>query len=89
VKEFDATIAEKASEAKAEKLNGAEIVSVDAAGKKFKVKHKKKELEVSTNADTAIKKGKEPAAFEVVVTPGAKARPRSAEQRGNHHHAKK
>lgn len=71
-KEFDATLAEKASEAKPENLKGAEVVTVDAAGKKFKVKHKKKELEVKTNANTAIKKGKEPAEFEAVVTPGAK-----------------
>jgi CRISPR-associated protein Csb1 len=71
-KEFDVTLAEKASEAKPEKLNGAEVLSVDAAEKRFKIKFKKKELEVSANPETKILKDKDPAAFEVVVTPGAK-----------------
>jgi CRISPR-associated protein Csb1 len=71
-KEFDVTLAEKASEAKPEKLSGAEVLSVDATEKRFKIKFKKKELEVSANPETKILKDKEPAAFEVVVTPGAK-----------------
>jgi len=69
---FDVTIAEKASEAKPDKIKGAEVVSVDAAGKKFKIKVKGKESEVATNGDTAIKKGKEPATFEAIVITGAK-----------------
>ena len=72
VNEFDVTLAEKASEAKPEKLSGAEVLSVDAAGKQFRIKFKKKELEVNTNPETTIMKGKEPAAFEAVVMPGAK-----------------
>ncbi|MFA7236699.1 MAG: type I-U CRISPR-associated RAMP protein Csb1/Cas7u [Phycisphaeraceae bacterium] len=69
---FDVSIAEKASEAKPEKMNGAEVVSVDTAGKTFKVKFKKKESDVSTNTDTIIQKGNEVAAFEAVVILGAK-----------------
>jgi len=69
---FDAAVAEKASEGKAEKMNGAEVLSVDADSKKFKVKVKQREFEVSTNADTVIKKGKDQAEFETVVTIGAK-----------------
>jgi hypothetical protein len=53
-------------------LKGAEVVSVDTAEKKFKVKHRKNKLEVRTNADTAIKKGKEPSEFVTVVLVGAK-----------------
>lgn len=69
---FDVSMAEKASEAKAEKMNGAEVLSVDAVTKKFKVKVKQKESEVSTNVETVIKKGKDQADFEAVVTVGAK-----------------
>jgi hypothetical protein len=69
---FDAAMAESAGEAKPEKLNAAEILSVDSASKKFKVKHKKRELEVGTSAGTVITEGKESAAFEAVVRPGAK-----------------
>jgi CRISPR-associated protein Csb1 len=69
---FDSTIAEKASEAKPDKVRGAEVVSVDVADKKFKIKARGKESEVTTNADTAIKKGKVPADFDAVVTIGSK-----------------
>jgi CRISPR-associated protein Csb1 len=69
---FDATLAEKASEAKPEKVKGAQVVSVDAVNKKFKIKVKGKETEVATNADTTITKAKEPATFEAVITIGAK-----------------
>jgi CRISPR-associated protein Csb1 len=71
VKEFDVSLAERASAAKPEKLS-AEVLSVDTTGKQFKIKFKKKELEVSTSPETKIMKGKEPAAFEAVVTPGAR-----------------
>lgn len=69
---FDASIAEKASEAKAERINRAEVLSVDGGGKKFKVKIKQKESDVSVNLDTVIKKGKNLAEFEDVVAVGAK-----------------
>ena len=69
---FDAAIAEKASEAKPEKINGAEVLSVDYASKKFTIKVKQGESEVSTSGDTEIKKGKDQAEFETVVTVGAK-----------------
>jgi len=69
---FDVSLAEKAGEAKPEKVKGAQVVSVDAANKKFKLKVKGKEIEVATNADTKIKKAKQPATFEAVITVGAK-----------------
>jgi CRISPR-associated protein Csb1 len=71
-KEFDAALAEKAGEAKVEKLKGAEVLSVDAAAKQFKIKVKRNVLDVSTNADTTIKKGTEAVTFEAVVVPKAK-----------------
>lgn len=69
---FDAAIAEKASEAKPEKMNAAEVLSVDAATKKFRIKFRQKEAEVTTIADTVIKKGKDQAEFGSVVAVGAK-----------------
>jgi CRISPR-associated protein Csb1 len=72
VEQFDATLAEKASEAKPEKMKG-EVVSVDMEGRKFKLKVAKgKEVELGVTENTAITKGKETAAFEVAVTVGAK-----------------
>ncbi len=44
----------------------------DVASKKFRIKVKGKESEVTANADTAIKKGKEQAEFDAVVSVGAK-----------------
>lgn len=69
---FDVSIAERASEAKPEKMNGVEVLSVDADGKKFKVKFKQRDSEVTTSSDTVIKKGKDQADFETVVIAGAK-----------------
>lgn len=69
---FNASIAEKASEVKPERMNGAEVMSVDADGSKFKVKFKQKDFEISRREDTAVKKGKDQAEFEAVVTVGAK-----------------
>jgi CRISPR-associated protein Csb1 len=69
---FDANIAEKASEAKPEKVKGAEVVSVDTADKKFKIKVKGKESEIATKADTVITKARHPATFEEAISAGAK-----------------
>jgi len=69
---FDPSIAEKAGEAKPEKMNGAEVISVDAATKKFRVKFKQKDFEVTANAETVIKRGKDQTEFESVVNIGAK-----------------
>jgi CRISPR-associated protein Csb1 len=68
---FDASLAEKAAEAKPDKLKG-DVVSVDMAGRTFKLKvGRGKEAEVIVNDATVIKKGKEPATFDEVVTVGA------------------
>jgi CRISPR-associated protein Csb1 len=68
---FDATLAEKASEAKPEKVKGAQVVSVDAANKTFKINVRGKETEIGSNAGTKITKAKQPATFEAIVTVGA------------------
>lgn len=68
---FDASLAEKAGEAKPEKLKG-EVVSVDVAAKKLKLKAGRgKEVEIAANDATAIIKGKDTVTFEVAVTVGA------------------
>lgn len=68
---FDASLAEKAGEAKPDKVKG-EIVSVDVAGKTFKLKAGRgKEIEITSNDMTAIMKGKDAATFETAVTVGA------------------
>jgi CRISPR-associated protein Csb1 len=69
---FDASLAEKASEAKVEKLNGATVVTVDVLAAKFKVKKGNKQLEFSVTAQTTIATGDAPGTFEAVVTAGAK-----------------
>lgn len=69
---FDPSIAEKASEAKPEKIKGAEVLSVDTAAKKFKVKADGKEHEITTTDDTKFKKKNKAATFEAVVVVGAK-----------------
>lgn len=69
---FDISVAEKASEVKPEKLNGAEVLSTDPVAKSFKVRFKQKEYEVRTTGDTVIKKGKEQSEFEGVVVAGSK-----------------
>lgn len=68
---FDATLAEKAGEAKLEKVKG-DVTSVDLAGKKFKLKVKGKEVEFTANNETVVLKGKEASTFDAVVTVGAK-----------------
>ncbi|MDY3556758.1 hypothetical protein R5W24_005928, partial [Gemmata sp. JC717] len=70
--QFDATLAEKAGEAKVEKLNGAVVVSVDGAANKFKAKKGTKKIELSVTSATVITNGEEPATFDTVVVNGAK-----------------
>jgi hypothetical protein len=66
---FDASLAEKAGEAKPEKVNG-KVVSVE--GKKFKLKPGRgKEIEISATDATKITRGQEGTTFETVVTVGA------------------
>lgn len=68
---FDASLAEKAAEAKPEKLKG-DVVSVDPAGRTFKLKAGRgKEAEITVNDSTVIKKGKESATFDEAVSVGA------------------
>ena len=70
---FNVSLAEKAGEAKVDKLKAALVVSVDAVAKKFRLKVGRKEHDVSADAQTVITNtAKEPAAFDVVVTKGAK-----------------
>lgn len=68
---FDASLAEKAGEAKVEKFNGSTVLSVDSATNKFKAKKATKQLEFSVNSATVITKGDAAATFDAVVT-GAK-----------------
>jgi CRISPR-associated protein Csb1 len=69
---FDASLAEKAAEAKVEKRKG-EVVAADLVGKTFKLKvNRGAEVEVVVNDSTVVKKGKEPATFDDVVTVGAR-----------------
>jgi CRISPR-associated protein Csb1 len=68
---FDATLAEKAGEAKPEKVKG-EVISVDVDGKKFKLRvGRGKEIEITATNTTAITKGKDATTFEAAVTVGA------------------
>jgi CRISPR-associated protein Csb1 len=69
---FDASLAEKASEAKVEKFNASTVMSVDSAANKFKAKKGTKQLDVSVTAATVFKKGDDAATFESVVMTGAK-----------------
>ena len=72
---FDASLAEKASEGKPEKLKG-EVATVDLATKKFKLKSGTgkavKETEFTVGDSTVISKGKETATFELTVVVGRK-----------------
>ncbi|XZE22236.1 type I-G CRISPR-associated RAMP protein Csb1/Cas7g [Pirellulaceae bacterium SH449] len=68
-KEFILSNAEKASEAKPEKLRKQEVVWVDADVKTFTVKGS--ETQIGTTVETTIKKGKADAAFGDVVKVGA------------------
>ncbi len=69
-KEFIQSNAEKASERKPEKLKAQEVVSVDLETKTFEVKGGKSRIGIVEA--TTIKKGREDAPFEVVVTVGTK-----------------
>ncbi len=64
---FNATLAEKAGEAKVEKFSGFTVAAVDTAGKKFKAKKGNKQFECTVSAATAITKGDESGTFESVV----------------------
>lgn len=72
---FNKELAEKDIKGDGEKLKG-EVVSLDIAQKKFKLKTGKgrdvKEVEVATNDSTTFLKGKTESAFDQVVTVGAK-----------------
>jgi CRISPR-associated protein Csb1 len=68
---FDVGLAEKAGEARAEKIKG-NVVFVDLAGKKFRLKPAKgNEIEIQVNDDTVIKKGKISSTLDAAVTVGA------------------
>jgi CRISPR-associated protein Csb1 len=69
-KEFIQSSAEKASEGKAEKLKGLEILSVDPEAKVFTVKGRESHIQITE--ETVIKKGKVDASFEDIVKVGAK-----------------
>jgi CRISPR-associated protein Csb1 len=69
---FNVTLAEGAREAKPQKFKGAEVVSVDMDGKKFKITVKGAETEIAASAETTITKAKQPATFGTVVVVGAK-----------------
>lgn len=72
---FDKELAGKDIKGDKEKMKG-EVVSLDPAEKKFKLKTGKgkdqKEIEVATNDSTSFMKGKEESAFDQVVVVGAK-----------------
>jgi CRISPR-associated protein Csb1 len=72
---FDKKLADREVKGDGAKLKG-EVVSVDPAEKKFKLKTGKGkdllEIDVSTNDSTAFMKGKEVSTFDQVVAPGAK-----------------
>lgn len=68
---FDPLIADKAREAKPEKIKGAEVLSVDTVAQKFKVRANGTEHEIATTDETKFKKKNKAAAFEVVAV-GAK-----------------
>ena len=68
---FNANLAEKAAESKPEKLKG-EVVSVDRAGRTFKLKAgRSRDAEIAVHDSTVIKKGKEPTTFDEAVAVGA------------------
>ncbi len=73
-KRFEVSRAEKVAEGKPEKLK-VEVISLDVAARTFKVKTGKgkdvKEIDITTNDDTAITKGKDTLAFDSVVVAGA------------------
>lgn len=69
---FDANIAEKAGEAKADKVKGAVVVSVDGSARTFKVKSDGTELVLGVSEETAIKKGTKKATFDTAITVGSK-----------------
>ena len=69
---FDASLAEKAGEAKLEKFNGSTVTAVDLSASKFKAKKGAKHLEFSVSSTTVIVKGEAAASFESVVVAGAK-----------------
>jgi CRISPR-associated protein Csb1 len=69
-REFIQPNAGKASEGKADKLKGQEVVSVDVDAKIFKVKGR--ESQIGATEETTIKKGRTDALFEDVVKVGAK-----------------
>jgi len=67
---FEVSLAEKAGEAKAVKVNG-KVVSVDPASRTFKLKPKKgNESEVTATDKTEITRGKAATTFDAVVTVG-------------------
>lgn len=76
-KRFDASLAEKASEAKPEKMTG-KITNVDPATRRFKLHSGKggaaQEVEVSVSDSTIIQKGKESSSFELAIVMGAKVK---------------
>jgi CRISPR-associated protein Csb1 len=69
---FDASLAEKTSEAKAEKFNASTVTSVDIAANKFRAKKGARQLEFSVTSATVITKGDDSATFDAVVVAGAK-----------------
>jgi CRISPR-associated protein Csb1 len=69
---FDAALAEKAGEAKVEKVNSAVVQSVDIANNKFKVKKGNKQFDIATTSATAITKGDEVMTFTAAVVAGTK-----------------
>lgn len=67
---FEATLAEKAGEAKPVKMKG-EVVAVNPVDKKFKLKVKGKEHEIIVNDGTVLTKENLPSTFDVVLVIGA------------------
>ena len=69
--QFDAALAEKAAEAKPEKLAG-DVVSVHRVGRTFRLKAGRgKDAEITVNDSTVIKKGRDAATFDQAITVGA------------------
>jgi CRISPR-associated protein Csb1 len=69
---FDPAMAERASEAKPDKLKG-EVIQLDPTTRSFKLRMAKgKESELTTDSSTKFQKGKEDSNFESVVMAGAK-----------------
>jgi CRISPR-associated protein Csb1 len=69
---FDASLAEKAGEAKVEKLANCTVTTVDGVARKFKAKKGNKQHDISVTPETEITKADIAAAFDVAVTVGAK-----------------